>query len=97
MASGEQAVRIFKVDGQAVESVTLAIAFDTVASFQPTGDLDDGARSEEKKNSRFPRLLEERSTLAGLRPCQSIHVIRFVQDAFPKEDERRGIWSRCGL
>ena len=56
--------------GQVVKSVTLAIhvAFDTVASFQPTGDLDDGARSEEKKNSRFPRLLEERSTLAGLRP-----------------------------
>ena len=39
--------------GQAVKSVTLAIAFDTVASFQPTGDLDNGARSEEKKNSRF--------------------------------------------
>ena len=38
---------------QAVKSVTLGIAFDTVASFQPTGDLDDGARSEEKKNSRF--------------------------------------------
>ena len=50
--------------GQAVRSVTLAIAFDTVASFQPTGDLDDGDRSEEKKNSRFPKLLEERSTLA---------------------------------
>ena len=51
--------------GQAVKSATLAIAFDTVASkfsFQPTGDLDDGACSEEKKNSRFPRLLEERST-----------------------------------
>ena len=89
----------------AVKSVTLAIAFDTVASFQPTGDLDDGARSEEKKNSRFPRLLEERSTLAGLRACQSIHVMRFVQDAFPnfgnppplvfREHERRWIWSRC--
>ena len=73
--------------GQVVKSVTLAIAFDTVASFQPTGHLDDGARSEEKKNSRFPRLLEERSTLAG--PRQSIHVMRFVQDVFPKEDERR--------
>ena len=83
--------------GQAVKSVTLAIAFDTVASFQPTGDLDDGAHSEEKKNSRFPRLLEERSTLAGLRPCQSIHVMRFVQDAFLKEDERRWITSRCSL
>ena len=70
----KQVVGTFKVDGaaQAVKSVTLAIAFDTVASFQPTGDLDDGARSEEKKNSRFPRILEERSTLAGLRPCQSI-------------------------
>ena len=62
-ASGEQAVRTFKVDGQAVKSVALAIAFETGASFQRTGDLDDGARSEEKKNSRFPRLLEERSTL----------------------------------
>ena len=39
--------------GQVVKSVTLAIAFDTVASFQPTGDLDDGARSEEKKTHAF--------------------------------------------
>ena len=38
--------------GQVVKSVTLAIAFDTVASFQPTGDLD-GARSEEKKTHAF--------------------------------------------
>ena len=39
--------------GQAVNSVTLATAFDTVASFQPTGDSDDGARSEEKKTDAF--------------------------------------------
>ena len=34
LASGEQEVRTLKVDGQAVKSVTLAIAFDTVASFE---------------------------------------------------------------
>ena len=36
--------------GRQSKALLLATAFDTVASFQPTGDLDDGARSEEKKN-----------------------------------------------
>ena len=37
---------------QAVKSVSLVITFDIVASFQPTGDLDDGALIR-KQNSFF--------------------------------------------